>query len=270
MAWLDGWASPMLRMFGFAQISVVDVRSPEAYQQGHVPFAVNIPADVFRAHLHQSDDKLAALLGAAGVDAAHEAVIAADGGLTPASALAYWMLERLGQQKVSLLADSLDDWALGGLPVAKEPTVVGARRTPQDVAVPATTYPTDRVRTGTLLAPAGRPGETTPPAAYPKVYLAAGKQPPARVPAGVEAGKVIHLPYAELLDANGAPKAAKDLWSLLAKAGVPRYAEVVAFADDPGEAAVSYFVLKLMGFADVKLGGITTTAGREPHRSGTR
>lgn len=59
-------------------------------------------------------------------------------------------------------------------------------------------------------------------------------------------------------------------WILLAKAGVPRDAEIVAFADDPGEAAVNYCVLKLMGFADVKLGGITTTAGRELHRSGTR
>jgi thiosulfate/3-mercaptopyruvate sulfurtransferase len=103
-------------------------------------------------------------------------------------------------------------------------------------------------------ASAGRPGETTTQAGYPKVYVAAGKQPPARVPAGAEAGKVIHLPYAELLDADGTPKAAKDLWTLLAKAGVPRYAQIVSFADDPGEAAVSYFVLKLMGFADVKLG----------------
>ena len=40
---------------------------------------------------------------------------------------------------------------------------------------------------------------------------------------------------------------------ILNKAGVPRYAEIVCVADDPGEAAVVYFVLKLMGWPDVKV-----------------
>ena len=42
-AWLDGWASPMLRRFRQSAISVVDVRAPEDYRQGHVPFALNVP-----------------------------------------------------------------------------------------------------------------------------------------------------------------------------------------------------------------------------------
>jgi thiosulfate/3-mercaptopyruvate sulfurtransferase len=37
------------------------------------------------------------------------------------------------------------------------------------------------------------------------------------------------------------------------KAGVSRYAEIICVSDDPAEAAVSYFILKLMGFPDVKL-----------------
>lgn len=239
-AWLDGWASPMLRLFGFAQISVVDVRPPEAYRQGHVPFALSLPAGVFRAHLRQHD-KLAALLGAAGVDAQHEAVISAERGLTPDTALAWWMLDRLGQKKVSLLAETFDDWALAGLPVAREPTTVGAPKSPQDLAVPATTY---------------RPGGAAPKvrSGYPTVYVAAGRQPPAQAPAGAAAGaKLVHLPYTELLTADGWPKPAKDVWSLLAKAGVPRYAEIVVFADEVGEAAVNLFVLRLMGFGDAKV-----------------
>ena len=39
------------------------------------------------------------------------------------------------------------------------------------------------------------------------------------------------------------------------KAGLPHYAEIVAIADDVGEAAVGYFVLKLMGYPDVKVLG---------------
>lgn len=244
-AWLDGWASPMLRMFGLAQISVVDVRAPEAYRQGHVPFALNVPAEVFRAHLQQPE-KLAALLGAAGINPQHEAVISADHGLTPDTALAWWMLERLGQKKVSLLEGSVDDWALGGLPIAKEPTTVGAPKSPQDMAVPATRY---ALRPDAAGSGVGKP--------YPKVYIAAGKAT-TRLPAGAPAGaKLVHLPYTDLLNADGTPKAAKDLWSLLAKAGVPRYAEIVSLADDAGEAAVDYFVLKLMGFADVTVGAGT-------------
>ena len=61
------------------------------------------------------------------------------------------------------------------------------------------------------------------------------------------------MPYTELLNADGSPKPAKDIWSIIAKAGVPRYAEIVCFSDDPGEAAVNYYILKLMGFPDIKV-----------------
>jgi 3-mercaptopyruvate sulfurtransferase SseA len=84
---------------------------------------------------------------------------------------------------------------------------------------------------------------------YPRIYIASGKALPARVPEG----KVIHVPYTDLLEANGVPKAAKDIWAALTKAGVPRYAQLVPIADEPGDAAVNYFVLKLMGYPDVKV-----------------
>ena len=45
----------------------------------------------------------------------------------------------------------------------------------------------------------------------------------------------------------------KELWSLLSKAGVPRYAEIVCIADRPGEAAAMYYLLRLMGYPDVKV-----------------
>jgi thiosulfate/3-mercaptopyruvate sulfurtransferase len=84
---------------------------------------------------------------------------------------------------------------------------------------------------------------------YPKVFIASGKGMPARAPDGT----VVHVPYTDLLNADGTPKAAKDIWNILTKAGVPRYAELVCLSDDPAEAAVSYVVLKLMGYPDVKV-----------------
>ena len=48
-------------------------------------------------------------------------------------------------------------------------------------------------------------------------------------------------------------KPAKAIWAALSKAGVPRYANLVATADDPGVAAVGYVVLKLMGYGQVQV-----------------
>ena len=242
MHWLNAWGGRMLRSFGLVRLSVIDVRGADAYQQGHVPFALNVPADVFRQHLQQPE-RLAAVLGTAGVNPADEAVIVSQRGSDPAAALAFVMLEKLGQSRVSILTDSLDEWALQGLPTAKEATVVGPRKSPQELAVPAVTY-SATPRGGVLLQAAS--GSQGP---YPTVHIASGSQLPAKAPDG----KLVHVPYQSLLTAEGTPKPAKELWSILTKAGVPRYAQIICVADDPGEAAVTYYVLKLMGFPDVKL-----------------
>ena len=241
-SWLASWGAPMLRSFGVAKLSIVDVRPAESYRQGHVPYAVNIPAAVFRDHL-ATPAKLAEVLGAAGVEMSHEAVIVADGGLNAGAALAFLLLEKLGQKKVSVLLGSVDDWGLEGLPLAKDATTVGPRKSPQDLAVPVTTYPAS-VRPGIVAG--GAQGAAGP---YPRIYLASGRTMPAKAPEG----KVVHLPYADLLLPGGTPKPAKDIWNILVKAGLPRYAEIVCIADDPGEAAANYFILKLMGFPDVKV-----------------
>jgi len=220
---VNGWGGAMQRSFRVSNLSVIDVRPAEAFKQGHIPFAINVPAEVFRQHA-AAPAKLAELLGAAGVDPSHEAVIVSSGGLNADSALAFMLLEKLGQKRVSLLLGSVDDWGFAGLPLERE-------------SKPARAIPYTSV--------AARKAE----ALYPKVYLATGKALPAKVPEG----KVIHLPYTELVDANGAPKPAKDLWSILTKAGVSRYAEIVAVSEEPGEAAANYFILKLMGYPDIKV-----------------
>lgn len=245
--WLPQWGGRMMRMYGVSKVSVVDVRAPAAYAQGHVPFALSVPGESFRGHAGDPK-RLAEVLGAAGVDPSHEAVVVSGGGLTKDAALAYVMLEKLGQKKVSIFMDSLDSMesldkmARVNFGVTKEATIVGKPTKPTDMAVPPASYPA-----------ALRQGVTTDAAkgqgVYPKVYLASGAALPKRA---VE-GKVVHVPYSELLKADGTPKAAKDIWTVLSKAGVPRYAEIVSVSDDPGEAAANYYILKLMGFPDVKV-----------------
>jgi 3-mercaptopyruvate sulfurtransferase SseA len=242
MAWLAGWNNRMLRMYGVTQLSVVDVRPADAYGQNHVPFALNVPAEVFRRHLGDPA-KLAAVLGPAGVDPAHEAVIVSTGGLNPASALAFLALERVGQRKVSVMMDSVDDWGLRGFPLTKEPTAVGPKKSPMDLSLAPVAF-APSVRAGVIVTDA-RAGAGP----YPKVFIASGAKLPEKAPAGT----VVHVPWTELVAADGTPKPAHDIWTTLVKAGVPRYAEIVLVADDPGDAAVNYFVLKLMGYPDVKV-----------------
>jgi 3-mercaptopyruvate sulfurtransferase SseA len=241
-AWLNAWGSRMLRMYGVSQLNVVDVRPADAYAQGHVPYALNIPADVFKAHF-RDPARLAEVLGPAGVNPSHEAVIVSAGGLNQGSALAFLMLERLGHKKISLLMGSVDDWGLRGFPVTKDATLVGAPKKPQDFAVPPAAYP-GNVRANVVIGDA-----RATQGAFGKVFVASGTKVPDKAPDG----KVVHVPYTDLVNADGSTKAANEIWNILVKAGVPRYAEIIVYAEDPGEAAVNYFVFKLMGYPDVKV-----------------
>lgn len=245
-SWLAGWNQPMLRMFGAARLNIVDVRAEAAYAQGHLPFAVSLPAATLRQYIGKPDGMaaLAALLGPAGVNPAHEVVLVSAQGLTPDAALAFLAFEQLGHAKVSLLLDTPDDWAMRGHELTRQPTRVGAPRGMDDTAVPPATYTPRSARRVLTADPAGTRGE------YPKVFVATGRSAPAVAPTG---GKLVHLPAAELLAAGGAPKPAAELWKLIEKAGVPRQAELVFMADDVAEAAIGYFVFKLMGWPDLKV-----------------
>src|ERR1041385_2162812 len=130
----------MIRSFLPAPVSIVDVRSADAFNQGHVPFALNIPAEVFKSNVTHPD-KLAEILGPAGVNVSNEAVVISGAGLTKDSALAFLMLETLGQKKVTVFMDSMDQWVKRGLTVAKDATVVAPKKDPHDVSIPPTIYP---------------------------------------------------------------------------------------------------------------------------------
>jgi len=240
--WLKAWGSPMLKAFGLSRVSIVDVRPADVFRLGHVPLAANVPAQVFKDHPH-SPGTLAARLGQAGVDRSHEAVVVSEGGLNESSALAYLMLESLGQHKVSIFMDSIERWAELGQTVARPAAVAGSGKPPETASTQASPYAVSP-RADRLVADAR---STQGP--HPRVYIASGQQLPAKTPEG----RLLHLPYAQFLNADGTPKAAKDIWNTLAKAGVPRYTEVVLVAETLGEAAMNYVIFRLMGFPDVKV-----------------
>lgn len=240
--WLQFFAGQMLRSYVGTNIDIIDVRPADAYTQGHLPFALNIPSDTFRANLNDPA-KLAALLGPAGVNPAHEAVLVSGTGITKEAALAFVALDKLGQKKLSILTDPADKWARPGYDLKKDPTAVGPKKGPMDLSIVPVAY-SPKSRDGVIVSD---PNSTH--GVYPRVYIASGQNMPSKTPDG----RVVHVAYTDLLNADGTPKAAKAIWATLSKAGVPRFAELVLIADDPGDAAVNYYVLKLMGFPDVKV-----------------
>jgi 3-mercaptopyruvate sulfurtransferase SseA len=236
-------------MYGVSNVSIVDVRPATTFDQGHVLFALNVPGDVFRSHV-ATPGRLAEVLGPAGVNPSHEAVIVSGAGLTKDAALAFVMLETLGQHKVSILMDPSDAWAQHGLSVTKNATVVGPRTAQQPLSISPVAYAATVRKDLVITDPKGTRG------VFPKVFVASGDT----VPPKPQDGQVVHVPYTSLLNADGTPKAAKDIWNILAKAGISRYSELVCYSDDPGEAAANYFLLKLMGFPDVKVLATRPTA----------
>lgn len=240
--WLQFWGGKMLRMYGIGQVSIIDVRPADEFAQEHIPFALNINADVFKTNINNPEN-LAKILRKEGVNVSNEAVIVSGGGITKESALAFILLENLGQKSVSIFIDSLNKWTQLGFKLTNDTTIVGEKKNPGDLSIPVTNYP-GNFREDLIINDL-----KSTDGLYPKILIASGKN----IPAKVQDYKVVHVTYTELLNTDGKPKAAKDIWNILSTAGVPRYAELVCFSDDPGEAAVNYFILKLMGYPHVNM-----------------
>jgi len=240
--WLQFWGGQRARMYGISNVTLVDVRPAAEFNEGHVPFAVNIPADVFKSNI-TNPAKLTEILGPAGVNSSYEAVVISGNGISKDAALAFLMLENLGQIKISVFLDSHEKWVELGFKLTKDTTIVSAQKIPNVLSILPKDYSGNFQGDVIIADPKGTRG------LYPKVFIASGKN----VPAKAQDGKIVHVPYTDLFNSDGTPKVAKDIWKILSAAGVPRYAELVCYSDDPGEAAVNYFILKLMGYPDIKV-----------------
>lgn len=241
-SWLQFWGGRMIRMFGGSKVSIVDIRSANEFYKGHVPFALNIPADILQSKI-KDPGNLVEILGKSGVDPSLEAVIISDGLLTKDAAMAFLLMEDLGQKRASVFMDPLSKWDKPGSALTKDSTAVGIQKTKNPFSIPITTYPSNLRRNVIIRDLKSATGS------FPMVIIASGKE----LPSGSAGDKIVHIPYTDFLNADGTPRAAKDIWKTLAGAGVPEYAELVCFSDDPGESAITYFILKLMGFPDVKV-----------------
>jgi 3-mercaptopyruvate sulfurtransferase SseA len=236
-AWLQGWGGKMMRMYGISNLSVIDIRTEDEFRKGHIQYAINIPAEAFRQNI-KNISEIEKILGNSGVDASGEAVIISGGGLSKEAALAYVMLERPGQKKISIFTDNADAWSKSGFTVISDTSGKAER---QVSSAPAARYEGKIKRENTIYNLENSTG------VFPGVVITSDKN--------MKAGNArsFYIPVSGYLNPDGTPKSASEIWNILSAAGVPRYAEIVCSSNDPAEASLAYFVFKLMGYPDIKL-----------------
>ncbi len=125
-------------------VTILDIRGPGAYAEGHVDGAVNAPYGLWRGPREDpgrrlSDEQLTMLLQSLGVTPEKPVIVTYAGKSDTdfgAAARVYWTLKSAGVQQIAILNGGLQAWAEAGLtlstdPVAAEPSQMQARLSDQ-------------------------------------------------------------------------------------------------------------------------------------------
>lgn len=219
---------------------LVDIRTAGEYAAGHPPFAINIPFVNFMSNIRQPE-KLAAMLGPAGVNRQHEAVIFGDG-VTKDAILALWMLKYMGQQNVSIATSNMAEWQKSGVKAETRPTVVREREVRFDLALQPVKY--------TVSLDKNMIADTKMKSALPIIYVASGDKSIVNAPG---AGQIVHIPASSVLDTSGLKPAADLYVHFEVNNKLPRAAQIICVADEPSDAMVNWFALRMIGFPQVKV-----------------
>ena len=241
-AWMKWWVGERMQiLMPVSPALAVDVRSRADYQSGHIPWSVNVPMDDVDQVISATAGAWAQTLGSSGVDQDIEVVVV-DETVTPETTLLFWLLQYLGHDRVSVAAEGLIGWEAAGQALATEDTVIADPITPIDVAIHPTTFTAMLQADLRLRAPDEQTG-------YPfsRVWVVSAPEVPDDIP--VETYR--HVPWAQNLTDAGLLESAGALWTLYEDAGVSYFSEIICYSDDPAEATMTYFVLRLLGFPQV-------------------
>ncbi|NIR59214.1 MAG: sulfurtransferase [Gammaproteobacteria bacterium] len=229
---------------------VVDLSKPETYAQMHVPGAVHLDYGSLNARrppalgLLPDDETLSRVLGGIGLtEDAHVVAYDDEGGGKAARLL--WTLDCVGHEAGSLLNGGLQAWVNEGHPVSAGPVTprpsgYRARRRPEAPLVEAADIRARLADPGRVLL------DTRSPAEYrgEKVRAARGGHIPGAV----------NVDWTEALDSrrNMRLHAETRLRELFGDKGVTPDKEVVTYCQTHHRSAHTYFVLKALGYPDVK------------------
>ncbi len=245
-----GYQDAQAELGGPETLRIIDVRSADAFAEGHVPNAINIPADLLSdAHAPvrgslRPNAELADILGRRGVGPENEIVIYDDRGGFHAAQL-FWLLEYFGHTQVSLLNGGIQAWTAAGR-VLKKPRVI----TMADVARGDGPYPVT----------------TFSPSLSPRRYASADwilerkgdrntvvvDVRPAEAHAKGHIPWAINIPWTANLDADGTMKPARALRTHFEAHGITPDRNIVIHCQDGKASSHSYFALRLLGYPRVR------------------
>lgn len=110
-----------------ADVRLIDIRDPKAFEGGHIASAVNAPYGKWRSPATNPGElpdqsKLVALVQSLGLTpATHAVVISSGADATDFGAMArvYWTLKSLGLKELSIVNGGMKAWEAAGMPVGK-------------------------------------------------------------------------------------------------------------------------------------------------------
>jgi len=242
----------LMAKMGQPDAVVVDVRAPEAYELGHIKGAINIPVRLTQSTIKGIKEMmlpaadLEKLLGSKGISS-DAFVVLYDENVQDFSTLFFWTLDALGHKKMAVLDGGISKWAKEGLPVVAEdtklaPTKYTAQYDPSKVAT-LEDVKKNLGKKEVVLVDTRAPKEFT------------GETP------GRDVGKGGHLKGAVNLDwVNHSTtkdgfkvyKSAGELLSMYENAKVTKDKEVLVYCRTGLRCTNTYFVLKLLGYPNVK------------------
>lgn len=118
---------------------IIDIRAPEAYAEGHLPGAVNVPYGNWRGPAENPGQlidvaTLQQLLQDAGIEEGQDILVVHQGDTTSdfgAAARVYWTLKSAGLDSLAVLNGGFEDWVEAG----NDPSTEAASIAPTDIEV---------------------------------------------------------------------------------------------------------------------------------------
>ncbi|HEX6384863.1 MAG TPA: sulfurtransferase [Anaerolineae bacterium] len=246
-------------------VLIIDTRAPEAYAEGHVPGAVNIPVSDIASTINEipmefDQSEVQAALNSSGLAPEMTAVIYDNLGMMDAARL-FWTLEYVGHEDVRILNGGWNAWEAAGHAVTT------------DVAeVEPSTYPisldSDKIATAAeILANLGAPEVVIVDARSPQEYSGEVKL----ADRGGHIPGAVNLVWLDALSGGDTVYTINDNWrtelqdedveifksadeiqALLDEQGITPEKEVITYCQTLWRGAHVYFLLRLMGFDDVR------------------
>ena len=237
---------------GKKNVVVVDARSPDEFAKGHVEGAVSVDpmtsglrtsGEAAKPFTLRSHAEVAAILGRAGLTAGDHVVVYDQKGSMALALLA--ILEWAGATNLSYLDGGIEGWHAAGFPVSTAPS---AR---QASAFGGKAHPELIVSSDELAKLLGKPGVVVLDARVIHRILGETKTDKAARPGAIPGS--VNLPLGALLMDSGALKSPAELLWVLRTRGITPDKTVVTTCDTGIAASDAWFLLRWLGFPDVRV-----------------